>query len=83
MKPSSVKDERLYFLPEREDVMNYKACPDGSMMRGYLLNLLRIMAFSVQRSSEGNLLDFQMSLSLALDRYSINDRSLRYLMSEV
>lgn len=43
----------------------------------YLLNLLSIIAFSVQRSSAGRELACQRSLSSALDRYSVLAISVR------
>jgi hypothetical protein len=58
----------LNFLPESIDVINSIACPDGSIIKGYLLNLLSMIAFYVQRSSDGNLCPFQISLSPALDK---------------
>lgn len=42
-----------------------------------LLNLLSIIAFSVQRSSAGRELACQRSLSSALDRYSVLAMSVR------
>lgn len=42
-----------------------------------LLNLLSMMAFSVQRSSAGRELACQRSLSSALDRYSVLAISVR------
>ena len=50
-------------------------CPEGSMISGYLLNLLSMMAFSVQSSSVGSALACHLSLSSALDRYSVLARS--------
>lgn len=42
-----------------------------------LLNLLSMMAFSVQRSSAGSELACQRSLSSALDKYSVRAMSVR------
>lgn len=48
---------------------NSVACPEGSMTRGYLLNLFNMMAFSVHKSSAGKVLAVHLALSSALDRY--------------
>lgn len=55
--------------------MNSYAYPDGSIIKGYLWNLDKMIAFSVHRSSLGSLLAYHCSLSLALDRKSISDKS--------
>ena len=49
--------------------INVVACPDGSMIRGYLLNLFNMIAFSVHRSSAGRASACQRRRSSALDRY--------------
>ena len=50
-------------------IMNSVACPDGSIINGYRLNLFNMIAFSVQRSSVGSAFACQASLSSAVDRY--------------
>jgi hypothetical protein len=55
-------------------MMNSVAWPDGSIINGYLLNLFNMMAFSVQRSSEGRALACHASLSSAVDRYYLKKK---------
>ena len=52
---------------------NSVAWPDGSMTRGYLLNLFSMMAFSVHRSSAGRVLAVHLARSSAFDRYCKNE----------
>lgn len=59
----------VIFLSLYSFMMNSVACPEGSMTRGYLLNLCIMMAFSVQRSSAGRELAVHLNLSSALERY--------------
>ena len=49
--------------------MKVVAWPEGSIIRGYLLNLFNMMAFSVQRSSAGRALACHLRRSSAFDRY--------------
>ena len=51
------------------------AYPDGSITKGYLLNLFKIIAFWLQISSLGSLCDYQNTLSEAVDKNSEIDRS--------
>jgi hypothetical protein len=74
-KDSSVNEVLVSFLSLRKEVRNASAYPDGSMTRGYLWNLLSMIAFSMHRSSEGRVFDCQISLSLPLDRNSMRDNS--------
>ena len=59
----------MIFLSLYSLQMKVVACPDGSIMRGYLLNLFNMIAFSVQRSSAGRASACQRRRSSALDRY--------------
>lgn len=72
-KASSAKEERMKLLSAKRESRYYMAWPAGSMMRGYLWYLFMMIAFSVQRSSEGNLWDLHTSRSLGLDRNSISE----------
>lgn len=71
MKESSAKLVLLIFLSLQKERTYSRACPLGSMIKGYLWNLERIIAFSVHRSSEGSLCDCQVNLSLGLLRYQM------------
>jgi hypothetical protein len=75
MKESSTKDDTLNFVDDSFEVMNSSAWPDGSMTNGYLLNLSRIIVFSVHRSSECSLCDFQIK-SLPSTRQILNHRQI-------
>lgn len=81
MKELSTKDETLTFLEANIDVMYYMAWPAGSMINGYLLNLFKIIAFYVHKSSAGSLCDLQINLSLGFERYYTSDKSARCLTS--
>ncbi len=70
-KASSANDERIKLLSLINEVKYSMACPEGSMIKGYLWYLFMIMAFSVHRSSEGSLWDLHINLSLGEDRNSI------------
>ena len=77
-KASSANEERMKLLSASSESRYSMAWPAGSMIRGYLWYLFMMMAFSVQRSSEGNLCDLQTNLSLGFDRNSISDSSSLY-----
>ena len=77
---SSAKDERIKLFYCIKDVKYAIACPEGSIINGYLWYLFIMMAFSVHKSSDGSLWDFHKSLSLGLDRNSIIANSSLYLI---
>mmetsp|Transcript_24250 Transcript_24250/g.59858 ORF Transcript_24250/g.59858 Transcript_24250/m.59858 type:complete len:260 (+) Transcript_24250:2700-3479(+) len=68
MKDVSAKDVFISRFSAYSLMMKFVACPDGSMMRGYRMNLLSTMAFSVERSSAGSALAVHCSRSDGLDR---------------
>ena len=61
----------VIFLSLYSFMMNSVACPDGSTMRGYLLNLFIMMAFSVHRSSVGRAFACHLRRSSAFERYCV------------
>lgn len=79
-KDSSLNEVLASFFAVREDIMKLCAYPEGSMINGYLWNLFKIMAFSIHKSSEGKVCDYQVSLSDGLLRNSMIDKSSLYRM---
>ena len=69
LNESSKKLVLVIFLSLYSFIINSVACPEGSIINGYLLNLFNMIAFSVHRSSAGRVLACHLSLSSALDRY--------------
>ena len=61
--------------------MNSVACPAGSIIKGYLLNLCKMVAFSKQILSLGNLQFCHVALSLALVSHSTSSKSLLDIIS--
>ena len=61
--------------------MNSVACPAGSIIKGYLLNLCNIVAFSKQILSLGNLQFCQIALSLAFVNHSTSSKSFEDIIS--
>lgn len=62
INPSSANEEVVIFLSLQKDKTNFKAYPEGSMIKGYLLNLFKIIAFSVHKLSEGSPWVYQFNL---------------------
>lgn len=58
-KASSAKEDKINDFSAKSDVRYSMACPEGSIMRGYLWYFFMMIAFSVHRSSDGSLWDFQ------------------------
>ena len=61
--------------------MNSVACPAGSIIKGYRLNLCKIVAFSKQILSLGNLQFCQLALSFAFVNHSTSSKSLVEIIS--
>ena len=59
---SSANEDKIKLLSAIHDVKYSIACPEGSIINGYLWYLFIMIAFYVQRSSDGSLCDFQISL---------------------
>jgi hypothetical protein len=71
LNESSKKLVLVIFLSLNSFMMYSVACPEGSMIRGYRLNLFSMIAFSVHRSSDGKALACHLRRSSGFDKYSV------------
>ena len=62
-------------------LINSVACPAGSIIKGYLLNLCNMVAFSKQILSLGNLQFCHMALSFAFVSHSTSSKSVLDIIS--